>query len=72
MIEPALIQKMSIAERLQTMEQLWDALREEEAKVASPDWHGETLAERKARAEKGEAKFLMLAQLRSRLRESKP
>jgi len=61
---------MSVAERLQVMEQLWDALARESGDMVSPDWHQGVLAERKARAEQGEAKFLTLAQLRSRLRGS--
>lgn len=59
---------MSIAERLQAMEQLWDALCRDPAEVPSPQWHAEVLADRKARAQRGEAKFLTLEQLRSRLR----
>ena len=33
------IRKMSRAERLATMEALWDSLVEEEAEIESPDWH---------------------------------
>jgi hypothetical protein len=70
MIESSLIDRMSMAERLQVMEQLWDSLYREGGDMASPPWHGVVLADRKARAELGEAKFLTLAQLRSRLRGS--
>jgi putative addiction module component (TIGR02574 family) len=72
MLEPSLIERMSVSERLQVMEQLWDALAREDGDMASPNWHRGVLADRKARAERGEAKFLTLAQLRSRLRDSKP
>lgn len=61
---------MSLAERLRTMEQLWDAVCREAGDVASPEWHGDILADRKARAERGEAKFLTLAELRIRLQGS--
>ena len=64
------IEKMSTSERLQAMEQLWEALCRESPDVPSPDWHGDVLADRKARAEGGEAKFLTLEQLRARLRAS--
>jgi putative addiction module component (TIGR02574 family) len=67
MLESSQIDKMTVAERLQVMEQLWDALAREAGDVASPEWHREVLADRKARAERGEAKFLTLAQLRARL-----
>ena len=66
-IGPSQIESMSVAERLQLMEQLWDSLRSEAQEMPSPDWHQEVLAQRKARAERGEAKFLTLDQLRARL-----
>ena len=72
MIETSLIDRMSVAERLQAMEQIWDALVREKGDMKSPKWHRNVLADRKARAERGEAKFLTLAQLRSRLRGSQP
>ena len=67
MLESSQIDKMSVAERLQAIEQLWDALCREARDMVSPDWHRDVLADRKARAERGEAKFLTLAQLRTRL-----
>jgi putative addiction module component (TIGR02574 family) len=72
MLEASLINEMSVAERLQVMEQLWDSLAREDGDMASPAWHGDVLKDRKARAERGGAKFLTLAQLRTRLRGSKP
>jgi len=72
MIDSSLIEGMSMAERLKVMEQLWDALCREGAALTSPEWHKSVLADRKARADRGEAKFLTLAQLRSRLRGSEP
>jgi putative addiction module component (TIGR02574 family) len=70
MIESRKIERMSIAERLQAIEQIWNSLYENGDEVPSPEWHREVLAERKARAESSEAKFLTLDQLRSRLRKS--
>ena len=70
MIEPREIESMSIAERLQTMEQIWDSLYRSAENVPSPNWHGEVLADRKTRAERGEARFLTLDQLRSRFKDS--
>ncbi|PWU18937.1 MAG: hypothetical protein C5B50_07935 [Verrucomicrobia bacterium] len=67
-IESSEIEGMSVAEKLRTMEQLWDALSRDSHEVASPAWHGDVLAQRKRRAERGEAKFLTLDQLRARLR----
>jgi len=61
------VEKMSTAERLQAMEQLWDALCRESPEIPSPDWHGDVLSTRKTPAERGEAEFLTLDQLRKRL-----
>ena len=72
MLEASQIEKMSVAERLQAIEQLWDALCRETRNLASPDWHREVIVGRKLRAERGESKFLTLAQLRSRLQGSEP
>lgn len=70
MLEASQIEKMSAAERLQAIEQLWEALCRDSRELASPDWHREILTDRKVRAERGESKFLTLAQLRSRLQGS--
>ena len=70
MIESSQIERMSVTERLQVMDQLWDSLNRCGDEIASPDWHQDVLADRKARAQSGEAKFLTLAELRSRLRSS--
>jgi hypothetical protein len=50
---------MSVTERLQAMDQFWDSLNRCGDEIPSPDWHQEVLAERKARAQLGEAKFLI-------------
>ena len=72
MIEASDIERMSVTERLQAMDQIWDSLDRDADEIRSPDWHRDILADRKARAQRGEAKFLSLAQLRSRLRSSEP
>jgi putative addiction module component (TIGR02574 family) len=71
MIESSEIERMSVTERLQTMEQLWDSLCRDAA-LPSPEWHRDVLADRRARAQSGEAKFLTLDQLKSRLRGPQP
>ncbi len=70
MIESSQIERMSVTERLQVMDQLWESLNRDGAVMPSPDWHQDVLVDRKARAQSGEAKFLTLDQLRSRLRSS--
>jgi hypothetical protein len=67
MIESSQIDRMSVTERLQAMDQLWESLNRCD-EIPSLDWYQDVLTDRKARAERGEAKFLTLDQLRSRLR----
>lgn len=70
MLEASEIDKMSLPERLRAIEQLWDAVSRQAGELASPEWHRDILADRKARAERGEARFLTLAEFRTRLRGS--
>ena len=72
MIDSTELERMSVAERLRAMDRLWDSLNQCGDEIPSPDWHQDVLADRKARAQSGEAKFLTLAELRSRLRSSEP
>ena len=58
------IKKMSVAQRLQAMESLWDSFLYEGIEVDSPPWHGEVLAQRKAKIDNGQARFLTIEQLR--------
>ena len=67
MPEIAQIERMSVTERVQLKEWLWEARRLKSGEISSPEWHWDILAERKARARRGEAKFLTLDQLRTRL-----
>ena len=62
------IEAMDTAERIRTMEALWDALCHGPVEPESPDWHGEVLEERRRRIDAGEARFLSLDEARERLR----
>jgi len=62
------VSRLSKAERLQAMEWLWTSLSQEQGDIESPQWHGEVLAARKAKADAGEAQFLSIKQLKERLR----
>jgi hypothetical protein len=62
------VTRLSQAERLQTLEWLWASLIGDKAGLESPQWHGEILGARQARADSGEAEFLTIAQLKTRLR----
>lgn len=54
MIESSDIEMMSVPERLRVMDQLWDSLNRSGGDIPSPDWHEDVLADRKARAQRGE------------------
>lgn len=69
MIQAADIEQMSLEEQLQAMELLWASLSRAPNSVPSPDWHGDVLAERMAKIERGEGKFLSIPQLKERLQK---
>ena len=62
------VSRLSKAEQLQVMESLWASLSRKPEEIQSPQWHGEVLAARKAKADSGEAQFLSVQQLKERLR----
>jgi len=60
------ISKMSVLERLQTMEALWDSLTREPTGIKSPKWHEDILSDRKEKIERGDAGFISLEELKSK------
>jgi putative addiction module component (TIGR02574 family) len=72
MIEAADIEQMSLEERLQAMELLWASLARTPDAVSSPDWHGQVLAARLAKIDRGEGEFLTIPQLKERLHKPTP
>jgi hypothetical protein len=72
MIQAADIEQMSLEERLQTLELLWASLARTPDAVPSPDWHGEVLATRVAKVERGEGELLSIPQLKERLEKPTP
>lgn len=67
MIAMADIDRMGLTERLLAMEMLWQSLSATPASIASPPWHAEVLADRQARADAGQARFLSLQEAKGRL-----
>ncbi len=61
------ISKMSMIERLQAMEAIWDSLLHETS-IKSPDWHAEILSERRKKISSGEARFKSIEELKSKYR----
>lgn len=68
MIADAEIKRMSVEERLQAIELLWNSIAPLAAEVGSPAWHEEVLTARRAKVEAEGGDFLSLAELRDRLR----
>jgi len=60
------IKRMSKIERLHLMERLWDSfIKDEEGENESPEWHEETLKNRKEKIESGKAEFISLEKLKA-------
>ncbi|MCI0537340.1 MAG: addiction module protein [Verrucomicrobiales bacterium] len=72
MIQAADIEQMTLEERQKTMELLWASLVRAPEAVPSPDWHGDVIADRLAKIERGEGKFLTIAELKERLQKPTP
>jgi hypothetical protein len=51
------LEKMSVEEKLQAMELLWDDLCNQAGAIVSPPWHEDALAERNAMLERGDDAF---------------
>ncbi len=58
------VKKMSISERLQAMETLWDSLLYENHEIEVPEWHVNIVQERKEKIANGKAKFISLSELK--------
>jgi putative addiction module component (TIGR02574 family) len=56
---------MSTAERLQTMEAIWDSLLYENEDTESPEWHNKIIEKRIAKIKGGKAKFISLSDLKA-------
>lgn len=51
------LSEMTIEEKLQMMEALWDDLSQNSDDLPSPAWHGKVLADREAALERGDQQF---------------
>jgi len=61
------ISRMSSAERLATMELLWESFAKEGIDYPSPDWHGTILAARSELIDSDRAAWLTVDELQARL-----
>jgi hypothetical protein len=67
MLEPIQIEQMTLAEKLQTMETLWNDLCRKDANIQVPSWQKEILDERERLVEQGKARFSRWEAARKRL-----
>ncbi len=58
------IKNMPIKEKIVLMEEIWDTLSDDEAKINSPAWHKEVLDERKKLIQNGKTKFVSINELK--------
>lgn len=63
------LKKMSVIERLQAMEILWDSMLYEDGELVTPEWHEGILEVRKRKIANGSAEFISLAELKARSRQ---
>jgi putative addiction module component (TIGR02574 family) len=66
------IKKMTMAERLQAMELLWESISASPEKAVSPEWHRDVLDRRLAKVKAGQGTFLTIRQLKARLAKKRP
>lgn len=52
------LDNMSIEEKLETMEALWEDLTKSENTLASPEWHHRILEERESKVAEGDDEFV--------------
>lgn len=64
------LDKMTTAEKLATMEELWEDLSHSQESMPSPAWHGTVLAERELQVKEGKASFTDLAKTKDRIRKA--
>lgn len=61
------VQQMTLSERLEAMEALWQSLVDDAESLPSPDWHSEVLRGRLDRYRRGKTKFHTVDEVRQSL-----
>lgn len=62
------LKEMSVPEKLEVIERVWESLRGEEKNFESPAWHNELLAARKKMHAEGKTKFSAWPEAKERIR----
>lgn len=63
------LDEMSVAEKLQALEDIWGDLARDPESVPTPDWHREVLESRERRVKEGVASFEDWGVVKQRLRD---
>ena len=63
------IKKMTVEERLQFIEELWDSLSHEDHSLESPEWHKDILDTRKKKIKTDNAKYYTINQVKTLFRK---
>ncbi len=64
------LDQMTISEKLQAIEEIWEELSRSANDVPSPAWHADVLRARDSRARDGSANFVDWAQAKKDIRDS--
>lgn len=62
------LDKLTVKEKLELMERLWDELSKRPDDIPSPSWHGDVLAERVQALKEGRTEFVDWEEAKQRLR----
>ena len=66
------LDQMTVADKLATMERLWEDLGRTPEAVPSPAWHREFLLARETRISEGKSVFAPLEEVKERIRKAAP
>ena len=68
---PLPLDKMSLAEKLRAMEEIWEDLTRLAGDIASPAWHEDILRARQARVDAGQSTFVDWHEAKARIGEQR-
>ncbi len=61
------LEKMSVSEKIQMINHIWESIETEEKDFESPKWHNEVLLSRKENVDNGTTKFKSLEVVKNEL-----
>lgn len=64
------LEKMTVDEKIQVMETIWDDLCQKAESLSSPEWHRQVLQERETGIEEGRADFISLEKAKKLVHKS--